>query len=469
MAFYSKEATLLVYDQVNRDNPDLPSPLTPSNSVITKAAAAVSSNGRNTRATFTRLPGSGMQGSITVYYDRINLTKLFDFSPLVYFPDTVTTQAAALPYINEALGLSLTAADITSPTGNVPKPNAGIKTVTLTIATGNPAFLGTLAVRYLVTAVGYYPNSGPGPKYLRVGNTAMGYFGLIQGSDFITRQQVCDRAFLKTKVTAVTAGDDVWAKFFYQGKVIYFPTKYIVAGIRWADVYNEGLVYGTNDNGFIPMSPTANQYRIITADTNEGRVYLSPRLPKYSLTDPNNMKGTQSELTGAEFEMFKMLVNDTWAADVLYPNVYVMTATTYNASNNTYYVTSYNNHQSVYNILKTAVNNSAFWWPVLELVDPTTVLLGLEDVLGDVENTLQPVPFTTGNDLRAAPVIFGLPKTVDFTPIPVSFEQPFRLSVLTPYSPKTVDYTPISFTAELYTPPPKTSLASLDGELGEFK
>lgn len=109
MLFYSKEAALLVYDQVNRDNPDLPSPLTPSNSIITKAAAAVSSNGRNTRATFTRLP--------------------------------------------------------------------------------------------------------------------------------------------------------------------------------------------------------------------------APRLPKYSLTDPNNAKGTQSELTGAEFEMFKMLVNDTWAADVLFPNVYVMTAT----------------------------------------------------------------------------------------------------------------------------------------------
>ena len=276
MAFYSKEATLLVYDQVNRDNPDLPSPLTPSNSVITKAAATVSSNGRNTRATFTRLPGSGMQGSITVYYDRINLTKLFDFTPLVYFPDTVTTQAAALPYINEALGLSLTAADITSPTGNVPKPNAGIKTITLTIATGNPAFLGTLAVRYLVTAVGYYPNSGPGPKYLRVGNTAMGYFGLIQGSDFITRQQVCDRAFLKTKVTAVTAADDVWAKFFYQGKVIYFPTKYIVAGIRWADVYNEGLVYGTNDNGkFTPNSQSArNQYRTVKKNGYEYIVRL---------------------------------------------------------------------------------------------------------------------------------------------------------------------------------------------------
>ena len=164
MLFYSKESALLVYDQVNRDNPDLVVKLTPAIAALTSGPTSVTLNQRNTKAVFTGYPGTGVQGNVTVYYDRINLATLFNFVPTVAIKDTVLTVRDALPAINNALGLTLVASDLQSPDASLPKPSASPQTLKLNISGNCPAFTGSLTIRYTVPSGAIYPDSGPGPK-----------------------------------------------------------------------------------------------------------------------------------------------------------------------------------------------------------------------------------------------------------------------------------------------------------------
>lgn len=159
MLFYSKESALLVYDQVNRDNPDLVVKLTPAIAALTSGPTSVTLNQRNTKAVFTGYPGTGVQGNVTVYYDRINLATLFNFVPTVAIKDTVLTVRDALPAINDALGLTLVASDLQSPDASLPKPSVSPQTLKLNISGNCPAFTGSLTIRYTVPSGAIYPDS----------------------------------------------------------------------------------------------------------------------------------------------------------------------------------------------------------------------------------------------------------------------------------------------------------------------
>ncbi|ANZ50336.1 putative virion structural protein [Erwinia phage vB_EamM_Phobos] len=466
MKFYSKAALQLLYDQVNRDNPHLPVKLTPEIAALTDGPIAKSINGRNTQVTFTGFPGTGVQGRVLLYYDRVNLTTLFNFTPVVYFPASVTTVTDALPYINEMLGLSLIAGDVTTPNANVPAPNAKQKPLTLTILGSSPAYTGRLVLNYMIAESGYYPNSGPGPKSLRIGTQAMGYFGIASDAELMSRKDFMAAAFLKSTPTLIS-GAEGWHKFFYQGSVLYLPVFMLVQGVSWNTLYAEGLVYGTDNTGVVPGTPAVNQSRIIVSNGSEGRFYLRPRLPSYALGDP--AQGTTAEKVGSELDMVSKLYNGEWSTpDNATPfTSYVLFRTTV-AGSATAHLMGYLSSASGFSQAKATAYATGYWTPIVELVDSSTVLLGLEEFRGKVDVVTTPISFSAANQFSLAPIEFGLPDTIDYQPVTFVTENRMYLSPLLPYAPKTIDFGPIVFTASLYEPPPKISLASLDGELNGF-
>ncbi|ANZ49237.1 virion structural protein [Erwinia phage Machina] len=455
MLFYSKEAALLVYDQVNRDNPDLVVELTPAIAALTSGPTVVSSNGRNTKAVFTGFPGSGLQGNVTLFYDRINLSTLFNFVPKVYMPDTVRNYRDALPVINEALGLSLTANDITTPDALLTQSSAAPQSGKITIVGNCPAFTGAISFTYMLEGAGFYPDSGPGPKTLLQGDSLRGYFGVVDSAELFTHKAIIDAVFLKGTKPVLSPGTEGWHKFFYQGRVLYFPVSAIGYTIAWQTLYGEGLVYGVDGPGPYPSGTPVDQGRIIAADSvSEGRFYYRCRLPslgKDPVSATNLLPAT--EYAGSELEMFNYLYNGKWAAlRGAAWTVYIMTQASV--------VGTLTNHKVITgslaastNIPKTMASTSYTWFPVLELVDKNGTTLGLEEIKGNVDHTLYPILFDTTNTMELHPVVLGNPRTVEFAPVLFSADNSMALHPVTLGLPKTVDFTPITFTAELYTPP----------------
>ena len=118
---------------------------------------------------------------------------------------------------------------------------------------------------------------------------------------------------------------------------------------------------------------------------------------------------------------------------------------------------------------KSSSAGNYYWFPVLELVDKSTVTLGLEDIHGAVDYSLQPCSVSAENTFSLKPLVLGNPDTTDFEPVVVTSENSFALHPPALMLPKTVDFQPIAAAAEMYTPPDKTSLTSLNGELDGFK
>lgn len=470
MQFYSKAALQLVYDQVNRDNPGLPVVLSPDIAAITAGPVTVNvaQYGRNTRATFTAKPGTGVQGNAVLYYDRVNLTTLYSSVPVVYLKATITTVADALASINDALGITLSVGDLASPTAALPPANATLQSANIVIAVTSPAFTGSLGFRYQIKSSGFYPNSGPGPKNLLQGTTAMGYFGTVDATDLFTHSELTAAAFLKGTKPVLLAGTEGWYKFYYNGKIIYLPITPVGNTISWNALYNEGLVYGTDDNGKYPAATPVNQSRILARDSaNEGRFYFRVRLPSVGVDPFPSGVPAAASYNGSELQMFNYLYNGTWASlgGTAWTQWIISQNTITTALASSKIVTLA--MQSWTEVAKANNSNGWCWYPVLELVDKSGTLLGLENAFGKMDNSLTPVVFNIDNGLQVKPPMVGLPKTLDYQPLTFDTDQSLLVKPPVPGAPKTVDFRPIAFTTEVYVTT-KTNLSNTNGTLDDF-
>lgn len=473
MQFYTKAALQQLYDQVNRDNPNLPVVLSPQNAALTKGPVARGTNNRNTEVTFTGFPGTGVQGKVTLNYDRVNLTSLYGgFIPPVYFPKTVTTVGAALPYISEALGVTLTLDDITANVAAIAiVPNASLKSVAIQMGVNSLAYDGALTINYMADVVGTYPNSGPGTKTLRVGDTSAGYFGPVDASLLFTKKELLDTLWQTGTPPAAYGSNEGWHKFFYQGQVIYMPAAHVAGYPTWSDLYANGLVYGTDDNGKYPKTPAVNQSRLMLKKLPEGNFYLRPRLPKIDVNDPSTADANNASWhrTGSEAWLMSLLYNNgPWgnATDVDWtPTWLAQNSASVAPTSQTYQCSA--NLATFGRVQKTTWTSSG-WRPVLELVDPSTVVVPLTDVTGKLPLVAQPVDFTAQQQLFISPLVPQSPDTTDFDPVVFGIEQPDRLSPTVPLLPDTVDFTPVVFITAIIPDPVKTSLSGTNGELGRF-
>jgi hypothetical protein len=115
--FYQKPSLDLLYDLINKDNPDLPFPATPETLKLHQGPFVVdpaTNRGRNTRVVFTAVAGGGYRGLVTLYYNRIDLGNLFKDVPVSITHYTATTIVALLPMFNSVYGMALSQNEVTN-------------------------------------------------------------------------------------------------------------------------------------------------------------------------------------------------------------------------------------------------------------------------------------------------------------------------------------------------------------------
>ena len=115
---------------------------------------------------------------------------------------------------------------------------------------------------------GYFSTTGPGVQDIIRGNWELGYFGRVPVASMLSASA------LRTAVGAGAIGTAVpdanityYYKFVRNGKILFYPAGAIITTVTWDQLYNLGLVYGTDDNGAYPagaaLTPT-NQKKLVT-------------------------------------------------------------------------------------------------------------------------------------------------------------------------------------------------------------
>ena len=129
------------------------------------------------------------------------------------------------------------------------------------------------------------PLNGPGPQTLIMGDYEAGYFGKLTSSEFFTAEEVAYYSGLTAG--SVLNNTTEWFKFAYKGKILFIPAKVIRYNMSWQNLYEKGLVYGTDDNGNnVPTAITipVNQLKYITKNGENFKVRLMKGSPSNPIT-----------------------------------------------------------------------------------------------------------------------------------------------------------------------------------------
>lgn len=152
--------------------------------------------------------------------------------------------------------------------------------------------------------MGHYPDSGPGPKTLLRGNWKCGYFGTVTASLMPAISETLSQLGITGVATPADGNLTFWHKFIRNGKILFVPNYSFALSITWIQLYNYGVVYGTNDNGSLPVDITTfqgytglvNQNRQVTF----GSYAFRPRLPKWS-DKPTNVYIAPADMAVSEW------------------------------------------------------------------------------------------------------------------------------------------------------------------------
>lgn len=124
-----------------------------------------------------------------------------------------------------------------------------------------------------VLLMGHYPDTGPGPQTLLRGDWNLGYFGTCTPAQMFTPATLNAQVPIPGNLQADGA-ITVWHKFIRKGKVLFIPNAQFSTSASTGQLYNAGLLMGTNDNGNFPFVPSSgnmagyaapvNQYKLAT-------------------------------------------------------------------------------------------------------------------------------------------------------------------------------------------------------------
>lgn len=144
MINYNKPATQLVWDQINRDNPQLKKPLNATNVALLQGPLTTNlQGGRNTRVVVSGIQGGGYNGKMDIYYDRLILGYYFVGTRLpVRVPYSATLYRDIVQQISEASGLQITVEDLQFPDSQFAAQTVVTGDRQLTLKTTNLAFSG---------------------------------------------------------------------------------------------------------------------------------------------------------------------------------------------------------------------------------------------------------------------------------------------------------------------------------------
>lgn len=313
-----KSALGLLCNCINSDNPNMKSPVT-EESVAVKTlpvSVSVATYGRNSRVTLVGKPGSGLAGTLDFFFDRCTFSSLFyGWRPTVKLAGGVYTWRDIIPAVNEQLGLFLLEGDFTEAVLNTSVTvNAGVKGVSFATNGNAMCYTGTLTFNVTATPIGYYPNSGPGSKYLMAGDEQAGYFGDVASADLFTTNE------LYPSLTKVSGGPTspainnpyaYWAKFFWKGEIVYIGLTYAITW-DWQSIYRNGFISSQPDDGVPPAGQDKVVQGVSITKRLEGADHtFRVRIPRVSDIDP--MKEAELDPNNELRALLRKVMPVTWS------------------------------------------------------------------------------------------------------------------------------------------------------------
>ncbi len=374
MGLYAANSLSLVCQQILRDNPDLPFPLTKDNILVLGGpfTTNLGTSGRKTRLVLNGKAGAGFTGRREFFYDRLDLSKLFTGITVVFEADgKAATVADLLPALNEQYGLGLEASDISN--GTTALSYAYQPTVVpITVASSSLAYTGSLSVTWSRKPSGYYPDSGPGSKTMLIGDMSAGYFGTVTQAEFMSASDLfdSDRDTLGN-FTPVLNANLFWIKIALDGEIYYFPSSTLMTGVTWNALNAIGAVKGDSKYPWV----------VKTGDGNNTFVDLA--LPRSNSADP--MGPVRNEAGSVSARIFNKLHGNAygtkeWDNLSFDLNTLFMWMNHYDDGTTNSIFTSQMNQATVTSIKDNVAYN---WRPMLKLVQGKTVVIPLRNVKGE--------------------------------------------------------------------------------------
>lgn len=109
---------------------------------------------------------------------------------------------------------------------------------------------------------GVFYDSGPGPIALEFGDIELGFFGEVSQSELFTPAQI-NAALQNLPGATVVYPNSVWLKFAYKRKFLFIAKQPMFGSLNWNALYDNGLIYGTDDSGMYNSGKFRNQIRLI--------------------------------------------------------------------------------------------------------------------------------------------------------------------------------------------------------------
>lgn len=241
----------------------------------------------------------------------------------------------------------------------------------------------------------YYAKSGPGPKTLQAGSEQAGYFGTLTQAQLFTAAEIFNQVGIST-IGPNTNTSTLWGKFFYKQKVVYIPTRPINVTAQlfsWQDLYQRGLVYGTDDNGTYPMpvDKPYNQRTILSKVLESKAAGFRIRLPAASDLDPNTAALAGASKQGELVELMANILKT--GVDAGTSKWDTLDQTVFDTANSAIMKTTVSPGLTglmvgkgagagLYGYStsgKTIQQNSWMWWPILQYMNPDEELIDLSD------------------------------------------------------------------------------------------
>lgn len=119
-------------------------------------------------------------------------------------------------------------------------------------------------------------NTGPGNNAPIRGDWENGFMDILTPAQFFTTDALKVACGLPANWGGTPEfGLNNWFKFVYKKRILFIPSGPLSAPgtLGWSDIYNKGLMYGTDDTGLAPMSLTAlGANPAITVPVNQRKI-----------------------------------------------------------------------------------------------------------------------------------------------------------------------------------------------------
>lgn len=242
----------------------------------------------------------------------------------------------------------------------------------------------------------YLENSGPGNKLLLVGDTELGFMGYVGDEELFTADEIINQSGLGRFNFEIVSEKSGWFKFIYKNRIIYIRKKPLVSNVSWANIYESGLIYGTKgDHGDRAPGPFDLEYTKKEQFVYKQKEDTTKEGDKVTYTlNFRSIKGLDNYLTAQEGndennEWVDLILNvlregkgelrkndyeDLWTGDYHH----ITASRNQDGTKAIFRGRLEINGMDEYDVHE--VDELFAWTPVVELVLPNTVALGVKDL-----------------------------------------------------------------------------------------